>query len=156
VNQLIEQNKSNPQALPSLFQILHVILGLFHSLSFVDLPEYFEDHLKEWMDGFNRYLSFEPQYPELVSTVCAPTPLHCDTLSETTHASPSVLQNDEEEGVLQKVQAAICENINLYTTKYEEEFAGFLPVFVGSVWSLLVKVGPQMKNDAVRTCLPLC
>ena len=65
----------------------------------------------------------------------------------------SCAQNDEEEGVLQKVQAAICENINLYTTKYEEEFASFLPTFVGSVWNLLVKVGPQMKNDAVRTPL---
>lgn len=71
MNQLIEQNKSNPQVLPSLFEILHVILGLFYSLSFVDLPEYFEDHMKEWMEGFNRYLAFEPQYPELVSTVRA-------------------------------------------------------------------------------------
>lgn len=58
-------------------------------------------------------------------------------------------KNAEDEGVLQKVQAAICESINLYTTKYEEEFAQFLPTFVVAVWNLLVKVGPEPKNDAV-------
>jgi len=53
--------------------------------------------------------------------------------------------------VLQKVQAAVCDNINLYITKYEEELSPFLSTFVGAVWSLLVKVGPQRKNDAVHS-----
>lgn len=72
MSQSIEQNKTNPQLLQSLFQILHVILEIFYSLNFVDLPEYFEDHMKEYFEGFHRYLIFETQYPELISTVRVP------------------------------------------------------------------------------------
>lgn len=37
-------------------------------------------------------------------------------------------------------QAAVCENINLYMEKCEEEFQSYLGTFVHVVWELLLKV----------------
>ena len=39
---------------------------------------------------------------------------------------------------MDQLKAAVCENINLYMEKNEEEFQPFLPTFVTDVWGLLV------------------
>lgn len=39
-------------------------------------------------------------------------------------------------------QAAIVENIRLYTDKYDEEFAPHLQRFTQGIWGLLMKVWP--------------
>src|SRR5690242_14357234 len=59
-------------------------------------------------------------------------------------------QTEDEPGLLQQVQATICENIGLYINKYEEEFVKYLPTFVEDIWKLLIKLGPEPKYDNVR------
>jgi hypothetical protein len=49
-----------------------------------------------------------------------------------------------------QVKAAVCENINLYMSKYEEEFRGYLQMFVTDVWSLLMKVSSGMHRVAFK------
>ena len=39
-----------------------------------------------------------------------------------------------------QVKAAICENVNLYLEKNEEEFGPFLNDFAMAVWTLLLSV----------------
>eukprot|EP00897_Mesotaenium_endlicherianum_P004221 jgi/Mesen1/3827/ME000207S02837 len=46
-----------------------------------------------------------------------------------------------------KVKAAVCENINLYAEKNEEEFSSFLPTFVTDVWNLLQGVTLAPAHD---------
>jgi exportin-2 (importin alpha re-exporter) len=59
------------------------------------------------------------------------------------------LQDDTKPGLLHKVQAAICKNINLYIEKYEEEFAPYLQTFVKDIWDLTLKLGNDAKYDVV-------
>ncbi len=38
----------------SLLEMLRLCCRIFFSLNWQDLPEFFEDHMSEWMDEFNR------------------------------------------------------------------------------------------------------
>lgn len=55
---------------------------------------------------------------------------------------------DEELGVVvDQLQAAVCENINLYMEKFEEEFQDYLKDFVNAVWSLLANLSQSSTHD---------
>ncbi|CAI5953901.1 unnamed protein product [Closterium sp. NIES-65] len=114
--QLIAANQDKPDTLRVLLNCQRLICRIFFSLNSQELPEVFEDHLQEWMGEFHKYLTYE---------------------------NPLLNEKDpEKEGILDQLKAAICENINLYMEKNEEEFKDFLPTFVTDVWTLLIKL-PQ-------------
>ncbi|EFJ17392.1 hypothetical protein SELMODRAFT_114779 [Selaginella moellendorffii] len=91
---------------------------IFYSLNSQELPEFFEDHIKEWMGEFEYYLSYAN--PALTS---------CET------------------GIVDQVKTAVCDNINLYMEKNEEEFRDFLPGLATSVGSLLMSTSLQPAQD---------
>ncbi|XP_031504230.1 exportin-2 [Nymphaea colorata] len=104
------------------FESQRLCCRIFFSLNFQELPEFFEDHMKEWMGEFQKYLT--TAYP--------------------------LLDNDESGGgreVADELRAAVCENINLYMEKNEEEFRPFLSGFASAVWSLLVSVSAKPNRD---------
>lgn len=107
---LIQRNEQNKDVLPELFTALYHISEIFFSLSSQDIPEYFEEHLKDWFGPFEHFLKYQ---------------------------NPILDPDDDEPGVLDKFQAMICEAVDLYTNKYEEEFNEYVPVFVGTTWNLL-------------------
>ncbi|CAI7733044.1 unnamed protein product [Closterium sp. NIES-53] len=114
--QLIAANQDKLDTLRVLLNCQRLICRIFFSLNSQELPEVFEDHLQEWMGEFHKYLTYE---------------------------NPLLNEKDpEKEGILDQLKAAICENINLYMEKNEEEFKDFLPTFVTDVWTLLIKL-PQ-------------
>lgn len=41
----------------------------------------------------------------------------------------------------------MCEIVDLYTKKYEDVYAEYLPKFVETIWALLTNTGQQTKND---------
>ena len=52
----------------------------------------------------------------------------------------------DKAGSVDRVKAAICDNVNLYIEKNEEEFQRFLQTFVQDVWTLLTKTkNPDQK-----------
>jgi exportin-2 (importin alpha re-exporter) len=64
--------------------------------------------MKEWMTGFRAFL-----------TTAYPPPAEAD-------------------GAPDSLRTAVCDNLQLYMEKYEEEFRGFLQEFVEAVWGLLM------------------
>ncbi|CAI4228426.1 unnamed protein product [Auanema sp. JU1783] len=123
---------SDPSALPvetlaKILDMLHYICRVFHSLSFQDIPEYFEDHLKEWVD---RFLFLMPlNFPAITSAAGDPTSLD-------------------------KMKAEICEIFTLYAQRYEEEINPFMPSIIQSVWQLVVQTGPEVRYDGmICSCL---
>lgn len=114
------------QQLGVVMEALRLICRIFFSLNWQDLPEYFEDHMPEWMTLFAKHLSYE---------------------------NPLLVDADEENepGPIEKLQAAVVENVNLYADKYEEEFQPHLPAFTTAIWGLLMKVGPLPKSDILAT-----
>ncbi|KAL7519691.1 hypothetical protein ACHAWX_004448 [Stephanocyclus meneghinianus] len=110
----------------SCLQALRTTCRIFYSLNYQDLPEYFEDHMAEWMGGFAKLLEYK---------------------------NDALVDADEEmvPGPIDNVQVAVVQNLNLYSNKDEEPFLPFLPTFTSLVWNLLMNVTPFAKHDALAT-----
>ncbi|XP_069676561.1 exportin-2 [Periplaneta americana] len=114
---------NNTDALKVIYNSLVIICKVFYSLNFQDLPEFFEDNMKIWMENFHTLLTADVK--------CLQT------------------ADDEEPGLLEQLKSQVCDNVALYAQKYDEEFQPYLPQFVTSVWNLLVTTGIQPKYDSL-------
>mmetsp|Transcript_30239 Transcript_30239/g.50587 ORF Transcript_30239/g.50587 Transcript_30239/m.50587 type:complete len:1000 (+) Transcript_30239:127-3126(+) len=123
---LVVQHAQSKIELLTVFETLRLMSRVFYSLNWQDIPEFFEDNATAWMTEFAKYLSYQ---------------------------NPLLVDEDDvnEPGAVEKLQAAILENLNLYATKYEEVFEPFLPQFTQLVWKLLMEVGAQPKYDILAT-----
>ncbi|KAK9167945.1 hypothetical protein Syun_000085 [Stephania yunnanensis] len=107
--------------LKPLIEAQRLCCRIFYSLNFQELPEYFEDHMKEWMTEFLKYLG--GVYPALEQS-------GGDGLT-----------------VVDELRSAVCENISLYMEKNEEEFQGYLKDFVPVVCTLLVGASASSSRE---------
>jgi exportin-2 (importin alpha re-exporter) len=105
---------------------LRLVCRIFYSLNYQDLPEFFEDHMKDWMNEFAKYLQY--QNPLLVD--------------------PS---EENQSSCIDDLQVAIINNLNMYTNKDEESFMEFLPQFTTLVWNLLMQTTALPKHDTLAT-----
>lgn len=118
---LLEQNRDNRIALGVLFETLILLAKVFYDLNSQDIPEFFEDHMKDFMGVFHKYLTY----------------------------SNAILEDSGDDvvpGPLERVKASICEIAELYTQRYEEIFT-MLPDFVSSTWESLTRLSSLEKND---------
>ncbi|DBA04462.1 TPA: hypothetical protein N0F65_010058 [Lagenidium giganteum] len=113
-----------------MMSALRLMARIFYSLNWQDLPEYFEDHIAEWMTEFLSYMSFE-------------NPLLVDA------------DNEDEPDSIDLLLVAIVENVNLYAEKYDEEFKRYLEKFTGEIWNLLAnRITLHLKHDELAAkCL---
>lgn len=125
---LVDSNQSNPKALVPYLQAINLMVGIFYALNCIDLPEFFEENITEWMSLFRKYLLSDYTAPELVGD-----------------------EDDEKPGILHKIQAGICQSLNLYIGKYEEEFEPFYQTFVKDIWTLVLKLSQEPKFDPLAT-----
>jgi exportin-2 (importin alpha re-exporter) len=114
-------------ATQNMLEALRLICRIFYSLNFQDLPEYFEDHMEEWMVIFAKFLQYA----------------NSDVEDDSNETEPSVVD---------RVQTAIIENLHLYASKDEEVFVDtYLSQFVGLVWRRLIQVTTYPKHDSLAT-----
>ncbi|KAF1863775.1 hypothetical protein Lal_00030879 [Lupinus albus] len=118
---LIDSSANSGVILRPLFESQRLCCRIFYSLNFQELPEFFEDHMKEWMTEFRKYLT--TSYPALEGS------------------------GPDGVAVVDELRAAVCENINLYMEKNEEEFQGYLNDFALAVWTLLGSVSQLSSRD---------
>ncbi|KAE9615357.1 hypothetical protein Lal_00048401 [Lupinus albus] len=118
---LIDSAANSGANLRPLFESQRLCCRIFYSLNFQELPEFFEDHMNQWMTEFRKYLT--TGYPALEGS-----------------GPDGVMVVDE-------LRAAVCENINLYMEKNEEEFQGYLNDFALAVWTLLGNVSQLSSRD---------
>ena len=111
----------NPVALKPLIEIQQLVVEVFLSLNSVDLPEIFEDTQKEWMTELHVFLGMS--------------------------AEGLAPRDADQESCVDALKASVCEVINLYIEKNEEEFRDYLQTFVTAVWGLLMSVGPSTAQD---------
>ena len=113
-------------ALPEAFSRLHLQLELFLSLNSQDIPEFFEDHMADWFRPFQQLLPF---------------------------ASPAAgggggdASDDAEESVVDRCKSLVCEIVNLYAMRYEEQFSSWVSSFVELVWQLLSRLSSSPQYD---------
>eukprot|EP00566_Odontella_aurita_P003278 CAMPEP_0113547256 /NCGR_PEP_ID=MMETSP0015_2-20120614/12254_1 /TAXON_ID=2838 /ORGANISM="Odontella" /LENGTH=984 /DNA_ID=CAMNT_0000447789 /DNA_START=9 /DNA_END=2963 /DNA_ORIENTATION=+ /assembly_acc=CAM_ASM_000160 len=117
---------NDPAQLKPRFASLRSVCRIFYSLNWQDLPEYFEDHMAEWMEEFAKYLNYR---------------------------NPALEDEDEETepSPVDVLQSAIVENLNLYANKDEEPFLPFLPNFTTLVWNRLMALSSFPKHDTLAT-----
>ena len=126
LGQAVDAYQNDAAQLKPRMAALRTTCRIFFSLNWQDLPEYFEDHMEEWMNEFSKYLSY----------------------------TNPVLTDDDEEleaSPIDKLQAAIVDNLYIYADKDEEPFVPFLPKFTTLVWNLLLGVSKHSKHDDLAT-----
>jgi exportin-2 (importin alpha re-exporter) len=126
IGQAVEMFANDPAQLAPRLDALCSMCRIFYSLNYQDLPEFFEDHMAEWMGEFAKYLQYKN--PTLTDE------------SEESEPSPVDL-----------LQGAIVENLSLYADKDEEPFLPFLPQFTTLVWNLLISLTAYSKHDMLVT-----
>lgn len=114
------QQTSDVNQLTGLMETMHLMIKIYFDLNCQDLPEFFEDNMKAFMGVFHKYLVYN---------------------------NPQLEGDEDESGVLENLKSSICEVLELYTQRYEEEFGSMLPQFVEITWNLLTTTGAQPKND---------
>ena len=108
-------NDNDNQIMTQCLQIMNKIMSIFYSLNYQDFPEFFEDHLTEWI------------------TILNDTLLLPNKTGDLTNINSSLLN------LIFKVKAKTLKNINLYYSNYYEDIEKFAQNLCSSVWNLMCK-----------------
>ena len=103
----------NNQTMSQCLEIMNKIMSIFYSLNYQDFPEFFEDHLTEWI------------------TILNDTLLLPNRTGNLTNINTSLYE------LILKVKAKTLKNINLYYSNYYEDIEKFAQDLCGSVWNLM-------------------
>jgi exportin-2 (importin alpha re-exporter) len=120
----IKQSENNPALIRNIFECLNLLLKIFYSLNWVDLPAFFEDRMDKFFTMFHNLVGYKNPH----------------------------LESDEESlpGLLEKTKSTIFTITNLYLEKYDEEFGrNYVETFTKDCWEVLTRVGPQLKYDTL-------
>ncbi|KAI1468522.1 Cse1-domain-containing protein [Daldinia caldariorum] len=120
-DQQITTHANDKIALKGYFDTLSLLIKVFYDLSCQDMPPQFESNLEHLSTLLHKYLTYENP---LLAT-----------------------DDDSEAGVIEIVKADICEVLQLYVTKFDDDFGRYAQVFVNSAWNLLSAIGPETKYD---------
>ena len=115
-NSYNSNNNSNDEVMLQCLQMMNKIMSIFYSLNYQDFPEFFEDHLNEWITILNDTLLLPNKTGEINNNI-----------------SPSL------RGLILKVKAKTLKNINLYYSNYYEDIEKYAQDLCGSVWTLMCK-----------------
>ena len=96
-------------------QMMNKIMSIFYSLNYQDFPEFFEDHLNEWITILNDTLLLPSKTGEI------------SNINPTLHE------------LILKVKSKTLKNINLYYSNYYEDIEKYAQDLCGSVWTLMCK-----------------
>lgn len=121
IDHAMASGAANAATLRPYIESQRLCCRIFYSLNFQELPEFFEDHMSEWMVEFKKYLTV--RYP--------------------------ALEDSSSDGLVlvDGLRSAVCENISLYMEKEEELFHGYLSGFVEAVWGLLLVASASSSRE---------
>ena len=107
------QSNTNNEVMKECLITINKIMSIFYSLNYQDFPEFFEDHLKEWITILN-------------DVVLLP-----NKTSKTNTIDPSLKE------LVSKVKAKTLKNINLYYSNCYEDVEQYVNQFCSTVWTLM-------------------
>ena len=113
---IFNTNCTNNDSMIQCLQIMNKIMSIFYSLNYQDFPEFFEDHLTEWITILNDTLLLPNKTGDINSNI-----------------NPSLYE------LILKVKAKTLKNINLYYSNYYEDIENYSQELCGSVWTLMCK-----------------
>lgn len=126
IDALVDQNMGNQSQLKLLLENMLLLVKIYFDLNCQDIPEFFEDNMNELMTIMLKYLK-----------------LHSPLLEDP--------NEDDEIDLITQIKINICELIQLYTTRYGEEFDAFIPSFIETIWQMLNEISIQQKYDILTS-----
>lgn len=118
---MLPQAQADIPSLKTLLSCTRLAYRVFFSLNHPGLTPLFESQFDTWMTDFHAKLQY---------------------------VNPAIDESDpEKESVLDAVKAAVCQNVELFMEKEEEDFSKYLQTFVTDVWSLLLTVTLKPGQD---------
>ena len=108
-----ESNNKNDEIMIQCLQTMNKIMSIFYSLNYQDFPEFFEDHLQEWINILN------------------------DTVLLPNKNSNMKAINKNLVNLVLKLKAKTLKNINLYYNNYYEDVENYVQQFSSSVWIVM-------------------
>jgi len=126
VNQQVQANAQNLPVLKTYLSLLHDTFEIVHSLCWQDLPQVFEDDFKMWNGEMLKYLTYSNAL-----------------------ALQDEVANEDETGPVTMVKTSVCGTINLFMSKFEEDFVPYVQEFVKVTWEMLTTTGLEKRNDSL-------
>ncbi|KAI3323164.1 CAS/CSE protein [Xylariaceae sp. AK1471] len=120
-DQQIDANQNNKDALKGYFDTMSLLIKVFYDLSCQEMPPQFETNLEHISTLLHKYLVY-------VNPILA-------------------TDDDSEAGIIETVKADICEALELYVNKYDDDFGPYTQVFISKAWNLLSAIGHETKYD---------
>ena len=109
-------NTDNKDIMMQCLQMMNKIMSIFYSLNYQDFPEFFEDHLTEWITILNDTLLLPNKTGDINNNI-----------------DPVIYE------LILKVKAKTLKNINLYYSNYYEDIEKYAQELYSSVWTLMCK-----------------
>ncbi|KAK0392378.1 hypothetical protein NLU13_1873 [Sarocladium strictum] len=122
-DQQITANSDKKDVLQGWFETLALQMKILHDLSSHDLPPIIDDNLSSISELLHKYL---------------------------TYSNPIMQTDDDTEvSVVDTVRSDICELLELYVLKYDDDFSKYCQPFITSAWNLLSSTGEETKYDTI-------
>lgn len=99
-------------ALTPILTALRLCVTTYLYLSWIELPDVFQDKMAEWMGIFRELLTYR-------------------------NPAFDLSEDESQEGPVQALQSTVLDVVALLADKYDEDFAAFFPTFAADVWGLL-------------------
>ncbi|KAI8659456.1 hypothetical protein LRP88_06023 [Fusarium phalaenopsidis] len=123
IDKKITENSDKKDVLQGWFEALDLQIKILYDMSCHDLPPIFEENLASISELLHKYL---------------------------TYSNPLLETDDETEtSIADTVKADICEVLELYTVKFDEDFSKYCQPFIEKAWNLLSSTGTETKHDIV-------
>ncbi|KAL2261541.1 hypothetical protein VTK26DRAFT_3939 [Humicola hyalothermophila] len=126
-DQQIEANKNNEAALKGWLETMSLLTRIFYDLSCQDLPPVIENNLQPITVLLHKYMSY---------------------------TNPVISGDDDETTPVEVLKSDICDALQLYTNKYDDDFGQYVQEFTNNVWNVLSSLGPEKRYDNL-TCKAL-
>ncbi|KAL2162669.1 hypothetical protein VTH06DRAFT_6505 [Thermothelomyces fergusii] len=123
----IEANKDNATALKGWLETMSLLIRILYDLSCQDIPPVIETHLQPITVLLHKYI---------------------------TYTNPTFDGEEDEATPLETLKSDICDVLQLFTNKYDDDFGQFVQEFTNNVWNVLSSVGPEKRYDTL-TCKAL-
>ena len=128
MDQQIEANKANADALKGWLETMSLLMRLLYDLSCQDIPPVIESHLQPITVLLHKYI---------------------------TYTNPIFDDEEDEATPLETLKSDICDALQLFTNKYDDDFGQYVQEFTNNVWNVLSSgVGPSKRYDSL-TCKAL-
>ncbi|KAK3995035.1 CAS/CSE protein [Cladorrhinum sp. PSN332] len=123
-DQLITANANNAPELKGWLETMSLLTRIFYDLSCQDLPPIIETNLQSITQLLHKYLSY---------------------------TNPIFDDEEDEATPLETLKSDICEVLQLYTNKYDDDFHPYVQEFTSKVWDVLSSIGPQKRYDILTS-----